>query len=125
MIELFEFIYDELTKVHGDVWHREEIPQDASYPFVSFFIPTDSPLEVHRSDIILELDVWHSRGATNNVLGEIESLTNEIEEHFKRMRYIDNEKLIIFERLSRIPIPDTNPDIRRRQLRYRLKVDWR
>jgi hypothetical protein len=119
---LLVYLYQTLSSVHPNVHDeiaRKEKEDDPypPYPYIVFNLPTSTDTERQRQDFILEVDIWDQ----TTDLRPLETLTDEIDNALKKVRYIDDNQALMFTRINRLRIPDPDPTIRRRQLRYEIK----
>lgn len=121
MINLYQFVIDDITSVTSRVY-PERADSDALFPYVVIKFPTINELDHNQDQVILEIDVWHKIGDGNDILIEIENLTDAIDKLFKGRRNLDENYLLMFQRLNRLSIPDEDSSIKRRQLRYAIKT---
>lgn len=120
MIELQKFIVAELKKIHPRVY-QEWGPQDAVFPYVVYRMPTSNESE-WREDFILEVDIWDKPADGSTVT--LQTLADNIDRALNRLRYISNDGTwsTRIYRINRLMVPDPDPAIRRRQLRYGLRT---
>jgi hypothetical protein len=118
VIELQKFIIAELRKIHPRVY-QEWAPEGAVSPYVVYRMPTSNEAG-WREDFILEIDVWDQPANGSTVA--LQTLADAIDRTFNRMRYTGNGWSTRIYRINRLMVPDPNPTIRRRQLRYELRT---
>ncbi len=121
MIELQKYVVGVLKSVHSRVY-QEEAPQEAVYPFVVYRLPTSTETEERREDFILEVDVWDNPPDGSTVT--LQQLADEIDRALHRTVYLDpgGKWITMIYRINRMMVPDPDPEIRRRQLRYDLRT---
>lgn len=127
MIELFKFIYQKLDTLSGKKVYQEKVPEDEApdFPYLvfNFSIPDRN---VEQALGFLEIDFWSS----NDDLETLENLVSAVDGNSSRdnptgldeLRFFGNGFQAVFYRIFRGNIPDPDPKIRRRQLRYLVKV---
>lgn len=81
--------------------------------------PTSNPNE-WREDFILEIDIWDQPPDGSTVT--LQTLADEIDRALNRLRYTSTNWTTRIYRINRLMIPDPDPTIRRRQLRYELRT---
>lgn len=121
MIALLKYLKDTITGVHARSY-LEEAPEDLSgtrpaFPYVVYSLPTSNEVE-HREDFILEINLW-DYGADTTAL---EELTQNMDDALNRKHYLATGLLVVIYRINRMMIPDPDPAIRRRELRYQVKT---
>lgn len=118
MIDLQKFIVAELKKIHSRVY-QEWAPQGAVFPYVVYRLPVSNPSE-WREDFILEIDVWDQPADGSTVT--LQTLADSIDRALNRLRYTGDGWNTRIYRINRLMVPDPDPTIRRRQLRYELRT---
>lgn len=116
MNNLLEYIFTKLSETQKPVYF-EIAPQKASLPYIVFKLPNSVTVESDRMDYVLQIDLWDNKADTS----ALETLTSDIDKSLYRLQYMDATQFIKFERESRLMIPDPDPTIKRRQLRYTVK----
>jgi hypothetical protein len=116
MINLLKMLFTQLSDV-GIPVYLEQPEQGTPPPYVSFSLPNSVEVETDRLDYTLQVDIWdNSRDNTR-----VETITTQIDNKLHKLRHLDNNQLLIFQRENRLMVPD--PDgLRRRQLRYVIKT---
>ncbi|SDY23179.1 DUF3168 domain-containing protein [Thermoactinomyces sp. DSM 45892] len=119
MIELQRFLVSQLKRIHPRVY-LEWAVQGASFPYLVYQLPTSSEMN-RREDFVLEVDVWDQPSDGSTLY--LQTLTDRVDQQLNRLTYTDasgwNAR---FFRVSRLMIPDPDPLIRRRQLRYDIRT---
>src|SRR5690606_23896298 len=117
---LQRFIVEQLTAIHPRVY-LEWAPQGATYPLVVYQLPTSDEVIERREDFILEVDVWDQPEDGSTIASQ--NLSDRIDQAFNRLSYTDAGGWSSrFYRVNRLMIPDPDPNIRRRQLRYEIRT---
>jgi hypothetical protein len=116
-IDVTNVIRAELRKIHIRS-HFDRAPAKEEFPFVTFKAPSTFQGEDTTENIMVEVDVWDNRG---NNIAELESITKDISKEFHKKTYEDEKMFLIFERESLLNIPDPEEQIRRRQIRFKVK----
>lgn len=119
MIELQKFIVGELKKVSQRVF-LEQAADGAAFPYVVYRLPI-SDENNRREDFMLEIDMW-DRPANGSTVA-LQNLSDAIDNALNRLIYTDSAGWNArFYRVNRLMVPDPDAAIRRRQLRYEVKV---
>ena len=116
MVPLMQYVVQQLKTVHNRVY-LEQAPDDPVFPYVVYQMPTSNEME-NREDFSIEVNIW---GNSLDTL-EIEQLTSNIDRRLNRLSHYDNGFQTILYRINRMMIPDPEPSIRRRQLRYQAQT---
>lgn len=122
-MELYKFIIDETKHITNKVY-PEQAPKNAQFPYVVFNFPTENMFEHYQDHIYLEIDIWSKSRQGVDAFYEATELTDEIDKVFKYKRHLDENYLLIFQRINKLAIPDEDSDIRHRQLRYLIKKHY-
>lgn len=125
MIKLLQLIFSKLISIHSRVY-QERVPRKDEntnkaplFPYIVFNLKNLDNSD-SRDDNVLEIDIWDNKPLDTT---ELETLADSIEAYFKENKYHTNNFLqASFYKISRQPIPDPDENIRRRQLRYQVKV---
>ncbi|MDQ0417922.1 hypothetical protein J2Z48_002106 [Croceifilum oryzae] len=121
MIELQRFIVTQLKKIHSRVY-LEWTPQDTPYPYVVYQIPNSSEVN-RREDFVLEINVWDRLPEPSGSTVRLQMLADQMDQQLNRLIYTDESGWTVrFFRMSRLMLPDPDPSIRRRQLRYEIRT---
>lgn len=105
-----------LEEVHENC-HLEQAPEGTAYPYITYNLPNSNEQEF-REDFILEVNIWDKSSDTT----ALETLTDNVDKKINRLKYIDENMQVSFYRINRMMIPDPDPNIRRRELRYQVKT---
>ena len=118
MMDMLEFITDTLKSAAARVY-LEKAPEGTDFPYVTYRFPTSNEAEF-REDFILEVNLWdHGEDTT-----ALEELTEDVDEALNRTKHLTataDMQLSVY-RINRMMIPDPDPKIRRRELRYEVKA---
>jgi hypothetical protein len=117
MIHLLQALHTQLSDTSFPVY-LETVPQKAKLPYIVFSLPNSLNVESDRQDYTLQVDVWDN--IPDNT--RIDTITNNIDSKLHKLRFLNENLLLILQRENRLMIPDPDPSIRRRQLRYLIKT---
>ncbi|OEH86252.1 hypothetical protein BHU72_12010 [Desulfuribacillus stibiiarsenatis] len=106
-------VYQEIAPEKDPITNKKP-----EFPYVVYNFPPSSSPVPDRDDKILEIDVWDNIPDTTR----LEQLTDSIDKSLNKLRHLEGDFFVIFQRLSKGSIPDPDPKIRRRQIRYLLKT---
>lgn len=120
MIELQKFVYGKLKEIH-DRTYLEVAPEGTAYPVVIYRFP-DSDYNEWREDFTLEIDVWDVPADNSSVV--VQNLSDQIDQSLNRLIFLseDGSWCTRIYRINRLMVPDPDPRIKRRQLRYELRT---
>lgn len=119
MIDVYTLVFDEISTATNNVY-PDKAGSDAQFPYAVFKFPSTLDVVV-RDEIILEIDVWDSVRDGYDVIKGIEGFTNIIDNSLRNKTKLNSNAFYKFERIGRSNIEDPDPNIFRRQLRYRIK----
>lgn len=113
-----------LYSVHTRVY-QERLPKKdpgtnkpPAFPYIVFNLKNLDNSD-SRDDCILEIDIWDNKPSDTT---ELETIADNIENVLKGSKPNNNYFQASFYKMYRIPVPDPDESIRRRQLRYQVKV---
>lgn len=115
MIDLLKTLYTELAKVHPNV-HYEYAKSNTVAPFIVFKLPNSNEAE-NREDFTLEVNVVDVNPDTTN----LETIVSGIVNHFKNLRLMTESSFLIFHKEGRFMVPDPDPNLRKRRIRFIVK----
>jgi hypothetical protein len=117
MIHLLQALFTQLSDTPTPVY-LESVPEGANLPYIVFSLPNSLNVESDRQDYTLQVDVWDN--SPDNT--RIDTITHEVDSKIHKWRFLNDKLLLILQRENRLMIPDPDPSIRRRQLRYLIKT---
>ena len=119
MDKLLTFAYNNLKK-HGYKVYDNRPMDNVDVPFIEYGI--DIPLRNTNPLLAtLTVDVWDRRNSTTTV----ELLTNDIDEGLENLSYSDEYIQVKVKRQGRYKVDDEDPEVKRRQLIYQLRVFYK
>lgn len=118
MLDVYKYVTDKL-KTLGTQLYTDYIPTEKTYPYVQFKFPNTSPNGFGELNL-LQIDIWDK--STSNV--QVETIADSIDKLFNRHNETTNDYCIQAYRNTpyRLNIPDSDMNIRRRELRYIIKI---
>lgn len=120
MIDVMKYLTAELKKINPRVFNGNA-NEGAIFPYIVFYIPTITEVDESQQEVILEIDIWDISRDGYDATSNVEILTNRIEKIFKENRHIDQNQLLVFTKINRLSLRDTDTNVKRRQLRYAIK----
>lgn len=113
MNNLYTVVANALEEVVDRVYF-EEAEENAIFPYVVYRVPV-STKNYSRDDIILEVDIWGNGSAM-----VVETIANAVQAKLDRFHYFQDGNLqTSIYQINRLRIADPDPDLTRRQLRFR------
>ena len=118
MLDLLKYVTSKLKSI-GINPYTDYIPTEKTYPYVQFQFPNVSPNGFGELNL-LQIDVWDKNISTV----QVETIADSIDKIFNRLNDTTTDFCIQVYRNNpyRLNIPDPDMEIRRRQLRYVIKI---
>ncbi len=124
MINLYTAITNRLEEITGIKLFFNEVPSknpgtgnEIKFPYVVYKLPNSSPQEL-LEEFVLEIDVWDGISDVTR----LEKLTEEVNLKLHKWDYLDENFFLRVKRINRLPLDDPDGKIKRRQLRFTVKV---
>lgn len=112
--ELRKIITSLLKQTDGEVFY-EIASSDAVFPYKVYSFETLDLGDIERDDLILTVDIWGKE------VGEVEEITDVIEDTFNSLNAPNLNTYPTFYRISRKPIEDEDKTIKRRQMKIQIQ----
>jgi hypothetical protein len=118
MLDLYKYVTSKLNSI-GIKPYTDYIPTEKAYPYVQFKFTNALPNGWSELNL-LQIDVWDKSIS----IIQVENITDSIDKIFNRLNETTADFCIQVYRNNphRLSIPDTDMEIRRRQLRYIIKI---
>lgn len=122
MINLVNKIKAELvTEVHPRVY-VEERDKNFRYPYILMNLVTSNDDE-RKENFVLEVDVYENLSKQDTK--RLEDLADKVNKAFKFKRLVGSDFHCRLKRINRINVPDPDPNVRRRQLRFLVTTTFK
>jgi len=121
VIDLFTVIFERLS-VEWPVFFEEKDTESFANDYIVFKLPPSSSTK-YRDDLILEVTLWSYLEDRDTV--HIEQKWAELDKKLRHYMHLDDNQLLIFQKISQGMIPDPDKNVRRRELRYLIKREER
>lgn len=126
MLELYKLIYDILNPIcnsYADHYPTTLEQEDGhkNYPYIEFSFQYAMPNNTYSDNDLLYVDIWNNKSGS---IVEIETIADSVNKALNRLQ-VNTDKFqvcICKNNPYRFPIPDTDVNIQRRQLRYIVRV---
>lgn len=109
-----------LTSIHPESYQEVNQAETIKYPYLSYTHSAES-LEYGSEGLYLDVDIFE-RGTSYSRMTALEnSLKNGLDRHL----LLTDAALFRFKFNSSGPIPTMDNELKRRNLRFYIKIDWR
>lgn len=118
MLDLYKYVTSKLKSI-GIKPYTDYIPSEKTYPYVQFKFPNTLPNGWGELNL-LQIDIWDKNDSTV----QVENIVDNIDKIFSWLNETTADFCIQVYRNNpyRLNIPDPDMEIRRRQLRYIIKI---
>ena len=120
MIDLLKALTAILRGVHVETYHDRNRKEKVVYPYATFDFDSE-PIERNQEGFYLDVDIFDSNASYTRLF--------ELETAFKDgltfRRELTDELNLIFSFLGSSKVPTNDDNLKRRNLRFYVKVDWR
>lgn len=120
MLEIMKFLTLELKKLTPRVFNKRAT-SNTIFPYVVFNFRTTTVSERNREDVVVEIDIWDYQKDGYDAIVNIELLADKIDKFLRSVRHNGDNSVLIFQKVGRLNLPDTDTNIERIQLRYVVK----
>lgn len=119
MLDLYEYIINKINNMIGIKPYTDFIPSSAAYPRIQLQFGNGLPYG-HGELNLMQIDIWDK----NHSKAQVEAIADSIDKIFKRHNETTNDFCVQIYRNNpyRLNVPDPDMEIRRRQLRYVIKI---
>ena len=121
MLDLYSLIYNTLNPICKTYADHYPTTLPKVYPYIEFSFQYAMPNNTYSDNNLLYVDIWDNK--SGSIVG-IETITDNVEKALNRLQ-VNNDKLqvcISKNNPFRFPVPDTDVNIQRRELRFICKV---
>lgn len=119
MQDLYKYVIDKIKAATGLKPYTDYVPSDKVFPYIQLQFPNSTP-NGYGELILMQLDVWdksHSKSAVEDIADSVDKIFNRLNE-----TTADFSLQIYRNTPYRLNIQDPDMEIRRRQLRYIIKI---
>lgn len=120
MIELLKALTMTLRGIHAETYHDRNRKETVVYPYATFDFDSE-PIERNQEGFYLDIDIFDSN-ASYTRLFELES---GFKDSLTLKRELTKDLNLIFSFLGSSKVPTNDDNLKRRNLRFYVKVDWR
>ena len=120
MIEFMTTLTAELRKVLAESYHEKNTKTTANYPYLTYDIDAEL-IERNVDGFYLDVDIFDAHSSYSNIF----DIEDRLRDHLKDNKLMTEGLYIRFNFLRSNKIPTGDDLIKRRNLQFYCKVDWR
>lgn len=120
MIDLLAQLTKTLREIYPESYHDRNRKDPVSYPYLTFDLDTE-PLDRNQEGVYLDIDLFDQNASYSGLF----ALEDKIKDNLIYRRDLTNDLSLIFSFLGSSKIPTADDNLKRRNLRFYIKIDWR
>lgn len=120
MIEFLKELTAQFREVSPEAFHEKNRKEIVLYPYLTFDFDSEA-LERNIEGFYIDVDIFDN----NSSYGDIFQMEELLKAHFKDNRKLMDNLFIRFNFLRSTKVPTGDDKIKRRNLQFYCKVDWR
>ena len=120
MIEFMMTLTAELRKVLAESYHEKNTKTTVNYPYLTYDIDAEL-IERNVDGFYLDVDIFDAHSSYSNIF----DIEDRLRDHFRDNRLMTDGLYIRFNFLRSNKIPTGDDLIKRRNMQFYCKVDWR
>ena len=120
MIDLLKELTTQIRLVTSESFHEMNRKATVTYPYLTFDFDSEA-IERNVDGFYIDVDIFDNNSSYMRVF----ELEEALKEHFKDNRLLTDEVFVRFNFLRSNKIPTGDDLIKRRNLQFYCKVDWR
>lgn len=120
MINFLKELTEQFRKVTPESFHERNRKAEIKYPYVTYDFDGES-LERNVEGFYIDVDIFDN----NSSYVDIFQIEDALKTHFKDNRKLTEDFFIRFNFLRSTKIPTGDDNIKRRNLQFYCKIDWR
>lgn len=120
MIEFVKEIASQFRLVTSESFHEKNRKKKVVYPYLTFDFDSEA-IERNVDGFYIDVDIFDNNSSYVNVF----QLENDLKAHFKDNKKLTDDLYIRFNFLRSMKVPTGDDLIKRRNLQFYCKVDWR
>ena len=120
MIDLLKELTTQIRLVTSESFHEMNRKATVTYPYLTFDFDSEA-IERNVDGFYIDVDIFDNDSSYMRVF----ELEEALKEHFKDNRLLTDEVFVRFNFLRSNKIPTGDDLIKRRNLQFYCKVDWR
>lgn len=120
MIEFLKELTSQFKRVTSESFHENNQKKEVIYPYLTYDFDSEA-LERNQDGFYIDVDIFDNNSSYMNIF----QLEDELKKHFKDNRKLTDKLFIRFNFLRSMKVPTNDDKIKRRNLQFYCKVDWR
>lgn len=121
MIELYKLLYAEFKAVLDESYNEVNTAPKVKYPYLTYSATDSESLDRRQEGYNVDVDIFDNNSSYANIL----TVEQALKDHFDDYVSLKDEFLVRVEYLRSNKIPTGDDNIKRRNLQFYFKVDWR
>ena len=120
MIEFVKELTSQFRLVTSESFHEKNRKKKVVYPYLTFDFDSEA-IERNVDGFYIDVDIFDNNSSYMNVF----QLENDLKAHFKDNKKLTDDLYIRFNFLRSMKVPTGDDNIKRRNLQFYCKVEWR
>lgn len=121
MIELYKLLYAEFKAVLDESYNEVNTAPKVKYPYLTYSATDSESLDRRQEGYNVDVDIFDNNSSYANIL----TVEQALKDYFDDYVSLKDEFLVRVEYLRSNKIPTGDDNIKRRNLQFYFKVDWR
>lgn len=120
MITFLKELTSQFKQVTNESFHEKNRKEKVVYPYLTFDFDSEA-IERNIDGFYIDVDIFDNNSSYLNVF----QLEDDLKAHFKDNKKLTDDLYIRFNFLRSVKVPTGDDLIKRRNLQFYCKVDWR
>ncbi|MFA6719478.1 MAG: hypothetical protein WCS15_10395 [Prevotella sp.] len=125
MIELLKLLYAEFVSVLPESYNEVNESVKVKYPYLTYSLTDSESLDRNQEGYNIDVDIFDNNSSYANILTVEDALKSHFEAYSKEYAQLTDDFLVRVEYLRSNKIPTGDDNIKRRNLQFYFKIDWR
>lgn len=121
MIELYKLLYAEFKAILDESYNEVNTAPKVKYPYLTYSATDSESLDRRQEGYNVDVDIFDNNSSYANIL----TVEQALKDYFDDYVLLKDEFLVRVEYLRSNKIPTGDDNIKRRNLQFYFKVDWR
>lgn len=120
MINFVKELTSQFRQVTNESFYEKNEKKEVIYPYLTFDFDSEG-IERNIEGFYVDVDIFDNNSSYMNIF----QLEDDLKAHFKDNKQLTDELYIRFNFLNSMKVPTGDDLIKRRNLQFYCKVDWR